>query len=304
MENLKILVPLDFSDLSTKALQAAQGMAKIFEGSVTPFHAYIPVTEMDGPYTLGIGPNTGEDYEDVEDALQQRLDQTAADYVEPNLLNKGRIAVGNPAHCIIDSSFDYGMIVMSTHGRTGFSRMLLGSVAEKVLRLSHCPVIVVEKESHFDPIDRILVTTDFSDNSYTAFPYAYQIAKATGAELDLMHILSYDQFEDQSTAQTFVSLREQRLHVLAKEYFHDIGSKVNPEVIVSSDTPHETILNLDTERDYNLIVMATVGRTGIDYLMMGSTTANVVRHVETAVLSINPKRPDDRKQLEDETEEE
>lgn len=295
MENLQILVPLDFSDLSIKALKAAEGMAKIFKGSITPFHAYIPITEMDGPYTLGVGPNTGEDYDEIEDTLQQRLDQTAAEHVDKKLLNKGRIAVGNPAHCVIDASYDYGMICMSTHGRTGFTRVLLGSVAEKVLRLAHCPVMVVEQESNFDPINRILVTTDFSDNSYTAFPYARQIAHASGAEVDLMHILSYDQFDDESTAQTFVSLREQRLHVLAKEYFHNIGSRVHPEVVVSSDTPHETILNLDTKRNYNLIVMATVGRTGIDYLMVGSTTANVVRHVETAILSVNPKRPDDRK---------
>lgn len=294
MENLQILVPLDFSELSIKALKAAEGMAKIFKGSITPFHAYIPITEMDGPYTLGVGPNTGEDYDEIEDTLQQRLDQTAAEHVDEKLLNKGKIAVGNPAHCIVDASYEYDMISMSTHGRTGFTRVLLGSVAEKVLRLANCPVLVVEQESNFDPINRILVTTDFSDNSYIAFPYARQIAQASGAEIDLMHILSYDQFEDESAAQTFVSLREQRLHVLAKEYFHDIGNKVHPEVVVSSDTPHETILNLDNKRNYNLVVMATVGRTGIDYLMVGSTTANVVRHVETAVLSVNPKRPDNR----------
>ena len=295
MENLQILVPLDFSELSIKALKAAEGMARIFKGSITPFHAYIPITEMDGPYTLGVGPNTGEDYDDIEETLQQRLDQTAAEHVDKSLLNEGQIAVGNPAHCIVDASYDYDMISMSTHGRTGFTRVLLGSVAEKVLRLSNCPVLVVEEESDFDPINRILVTSDFSDNSYTAFPYAHQIARASGAEIDFMHILSYDQFENENTAQTYVSLREQRLHVLSKEYFHDIGEKVHPEVVVSSDTPHETILNLDNKRNYNLIVMATVGRTGIDYLMVGSTTANVVRHVETAVLSVNPKRPDKRK---------
>lgn len=292
MDNLQILVPLDFSDLSLEALKAAESMAELFDGSITPFHAYIPITEMEGPYTIGLGPNTSENYEEVESTIQQRLDDIARDHVDESLLTKGLVAIGNPAQCIVDVSKEYDMIAMSTHGRTGFSRMILGSVAEKVLRLSHVPVLVVEAESKIKPLEKILVTTDFSENSYTAFSHAKDIAEQTGADIDLIHILSYDQFDDEETAETFVTLRKQRMNILVKEYFHDISDQVNTEVIVSSDTPHETIYNLDNERNYNLVVMSTVGRTGIEYLMMGSTTANVVRHVDTAILSINPKRPE------------
>lgn len=289
-ENINILVPLDFSELSLQGLKAAETMARIFDGSITPIHAYIPVTEMDGPYSIGLGPGANEDYEEIEETLQQRLDDTAREHVDETYLNDGIIAVGNPAYSIIEASKDYDMVAMSTHGRTGFSRLILGSVAEKVLRLAHVPVLVVEKESQLDPLERIMVTTDFSDNSATAFPYAKEIAQKTNAELDLVHILSYDQFEKNQTSDSVISLRNQRLDLINKEYFHDIESHFNYEVLVSEDSPHEAIRRRDLDEKYNLIIMATVGRTGLDYLMMGSTTANVVRHVKTAVLSINPKR--------------
>ncbi len=292
-DNIKILAPLDFSNLSLEGLKAAQTMAKAFNGTITPIHAYIPVTEMDGPYSIGLGPGANEDYEEIEETLVDRLNETAREHVDEKYLNEGIITVGNPAYSIVEASKDYDMIAISTHGRTGFSRLILGSVAEKVLRLAHVPVLVVEKESQLEPIERIMVTTDFSDNSAIAFPYAKEIAQKTKASLDLLHIISYDQFEKNQTSDSVISLRQQRLDLINKEYFHDIENQFNYEVIVSEDTPHEAIRKKDLEEKYNLIIMATVGRTGLDYLMMGSTTANVVRHVKTAVLSINPKRSED-----------
>ena len=298
LKNLDILVPIDFSDLSMKALEAADNMAKIFDGKITPFHAYIPITEMDGPYTIGLGPSATEDYEEIEKTLMERLNATAREYIDEKYINKGIIGVGNPANTIVDASKDYDMVSISTHGRTGFTRFILGSVSEKVLRLAHVPVLIVEEGSKLMPMERALITTDFSDNSTAAFPYAKEIVQATGATLDLINVLSYDQFENQETSESLVSLRKQRLDLIAKEYFHDISDKLNTEVVVTSDTPHEAILKRDINKHYNLVVMATVGRTGIDYLMMGSTTANVVRHVETAVLSVNPKRPDEIEDVE------
>lgn len=77
---------------------------------------------------------------------------------------------------------------------------------------------------------------------------------------------------------------------MAKEELHELDDLISTNVIVSTDTPHEAILNYNSADPYDLVVMSTVGRTGIDYLMMGSTTANVVRHVKSPVLSINPKQ--------------
>ncbi|MEX1062915.1 MAG: universal stress protein, partial [Balneolaceae bacterium] len=178
----------------------------------------------------------------------------------------------------------------SSHGRTGFTRFLLGSVAEKVIRLASVPVLVVEDESDIGSFERILVTTDFSENSTSVFPLAVEFSKRAGSKLHLLHILSFEQFQKDETDTSIESLRKERLKVIANEHFHEVKDNLSYSVEVSHESPHETILGHVRQNDYNLILISTVGRTGINYLMMGSTTTNVVRHVKTAVLSINPKK--------------
>lgn len=290
---MRILVPIDFSELSEKALEVAQKYAKLFNGKITPFHAHVPISELDEPYGLGLSTKMYDDYEQIESTLRDKLDIVAKKIVDPSHLKPGIIAMGNPAQAIIDASEDYDYIIMSTHGRTGFTRFLLGSVAEKVLRLSHIPVMVVEDKSDTGAFKKLLVTTDFSDNAATAYPYAVQLAKKTGASIDLLHVLSFDQFDDDESDVSIKEIREERLEIVSKEYFHDVSGRVKPIVLISDDTPHEAIYKHVKKTDYDLIIMATVGRTGINYMMMGSTTANVVRHVDTAVLSINPKQSQD-----------
>lgn len=290
MENIKLLVPLDFSDLSTRALKAGGVLARLLNGRITPFHSYLPVSEMDGPYMLGLGPTPTENYEEVGSVLGERINEIAHEHVDAEYLNEPVISIGNPAQSIVEEADDFDMIVMSTHGRTGFTRFFLGSVAEKVLRLSHVPVFVIDKESEIKSIQRILVTTDFSENSHAAFPYVIAISKAANAEVELLHIISYDAQYEEQPRESKISLREQRLSIVAKEELHEIDDLVKTKIIVSPDTPHEAILNYNLENPHDLLVMATVGRTGIDYLMMGSTTANIIRHVKTPVLSINPKK--------------
>src|SRR5699024_12647813 len=98
---------------------------------------------------------------------------------------------------------------------------------------------------------------------------------------------------DNDSHKETIELREQRMKILAKEAFHELGDQISTTVLVSTDTAHEAILNYNLNNPQDLIVMSTVGRTRIDYLMMGSTTANVVRNVKSPVLSINPKQKAD-----------
>lgn len=294
MKNLDILVPIDFSDLSYHAFGAAETMASYFDGTITPFHAYIPLTDIDGSYYMGLGVAAQTTMTDLEPVLKDRLNQVANDHVEKKYLKEAELGIGNPAHAIIETAEDYDMIVMSTHGRTGFSRLLLGSVTEKILRLSHKPTLVVEEESNMTPLKKILVTSDLSKNSEAAFPYAEQIAKASGAELELIHIVKFDDFNNMADAQESANMSRQRLDNLKDQHFSEIKDQVKTEVIISSESAHEAIYNLDQSRKYNMIIMSTIGRTGLRYLTMGSTTANVVRLVNTAILSINPPQLKDK----------
>ncbi|PAU93096.1 hypothetical protein CK503_13075 [Aliifodinibius salipaludis] len=290
MENIKILVPLDFSDLGSKALHSAEKLAKLFNGSVTPFHSYLPLNEVDGgPYMFGMGTSTMEDFDEIEEALHERLSELANEEIDSSLVTDPLISIGNPEQSIVEESEDFDMIVMTTHGRTGFSRFFLGSVSEKVLRMSNVPVLIVNEERELTNLDHIMVTTDFSDHSKEAFPVAMEIAKKANAKLELVNIMPYDPQHEDEPDDSKKQLREQRLKVLAKEVMHEMGDLLETKVIVSEETPHEAILNYNLDNPQDLIVMSTVGRTGIDYLMVGSTTANVARHVKSPVLSVNPK---------------
>lgn len=287
---MKILVPTDFSELSLKAIEVATKYAAVFDGKISLIHSHIPITELDEPYAIGMSSKVYQDYEDIENSIRLQLNKIVEEHIDEKQLGEVLVHIGNPAQSVVEVSEEYDLIIMSTHGRTGFSRFLLGSVAEKVLRLSPVPVMVVENESEVDNFQKILVTTDFSENSTAAFPRALEIAKKTGGSIDLLHILSFDQFNDDETDPSIKKIREQRMKLIEKEYFHELGNRVKNYTLVSDDSPHEAILKYVKSTPYNLIVMSTVGKTGIKYLMMGSTTANVVRHVDTAVLSVRPPK--------------
>jgi nucleotide-binding universal stress UspA family protein len=295
MKNPNILVPTDFSDLSKKAMHIANEVANLLDGKVTPFHSYIPITDMDGFHYMNTGAGTEKNLTDIEDSLKQRIDDISGEYIDAKRLEPGIIGIGNPAHAIVESSIEYDLIVMSTHGRTGFKRFLLGSVAEKVLRMSNVPVLVVEDQTHFSPMQRILVTTDFSDNAKAAYPIARVFAEASGADIELFHAVLYDNFDSLAKAESTYDMRQENLERIGMEYFSNIKGKVHVNVVMTNRSAHETIMEQTQKELYNMVVMSTIGRTGLDYLMLGSTTSNVVRLTNSAVLSVNPEKTADQK---------
>ena len=289
MKNLKILVPTDFSELSFKAFEAAAYYADLFDGKITPFHAYIPLSEMDSFYYTGVGLSGHVDYDQIEKTVEDRLNEVAKARVHAKYLTKPLLGVGNPAHAIADAAKNFDLVILTTHGRTGFSRFLMGSVAEKALRLTHTPILVVEEKSAIKPIQNILVTTDFSENSFKAFAHAVEICQETNAKIELVNILMREGFDTDAVIEADVKLREKELATIADKYFADVRKYVNYRIIVTFKSVHDAIVHETKDNKFDLVVIATIGRTGLDYLMLGSTAASVVRHVSAPVLSVNPK---------------
>lgn len=289
MKNPKILVPIDFSELSEHALKAANLFAERFQGTITPFHAYIPVTDLDGFYYVGSGITAHEKYTEIEKVLTSRLGETAEKHISKEFLSSPLLDIGNPARAITYNARDFDLVIMSTHGRTGFSRFVMGSVTEKVLRMCNKPMITVTGESELSDMSSLLVTTDFSENSLHVFPYAVNIAETTKGTIDLVHIISNEQFFDEQDVEYTTTTSEKDLEELADTHFSRIRDQVNPRVIVGSRNPHVQLRDLAKQNAYQLIFMSSVGRTGLEYLMMGSTTSHVVRSVENAVFTINPQ---------------
>src|SRR5690554_135921 len=110
---MKILVPVDFSELSEKAIEVAAVFAKLFGGKISLFHSHIPISELDKPYGIGLSSKIYEDYEQIESTLKERLDAFAREKADSSVLDESLVTIGNPAQAIIDASKDFDYIIIS-----------------------------------------------------------------------------------------------------------------------------------------------------------------------------------------------
>jgi nucleotide-binding universal stress UspA family protein len=190
---------------------------------------------------------------------------------------------------------------MGTHGRTGFERWALGSVAETVLRRAPCPVLTVPPRAGDDPdpmfFKRIFCATDFSPASEAAVRYATALAAEADGSLFLGHVIDRPgqaprtepgpdgkrrprpDFECAARAQLRRALPPE-----AREW-------CQVEEIVTRGKAGPEILRLAAEREAGLIVMGVHGRGLLDLMAFGSVTHQVVREAGCPVLTVRPPGP-------------
>jgi len=139
----KILVPVDFSNCSKKALQYAIPFARQFGAELTLLHVLEPAVAL--PTADGLATVITESTADVQSGLDELRGAVGGDIPASTL-----VRAGSPHMEIIAAAaaLDIDMIILSTHGRTGLSHVLLGGTAEKVVRRAGCPVLVVREHEH------------------------------------------------------------------------------------------------------------------------------------------------------------
>jgi len=141
MQLKKILVPTDFGDAAAEALAYAVALADKFEARITLLHAYeIPIYAYSTATYL-----TTDVLKAIEAAARKRLQETLDEVRKQAPTAATILSVGTPAEAIVATIKDIGadLVVMGTHGRRGLGHMFLGSVAEKTVRRSPVPVLVV-----------------------------------------------------------------------------------------------------------------------------------------------------------------
>jgi universal stress protein A len=141
----KILVPVDYSDCSRAAMEYALFLAERFEAEIEVLHvAEVPLGE---EHTV-VKPDTGEEQLLSELIMQQAAKSETeflAPFVRATIPIEKSLLKGRPGKVIVEAAADRGadLLVMGTHGRSGFDRLIMGSVTERVLRSAPCPVVVV-----------------------------------------------------------------------------------------------------------------------------------------------------------------
>jgi universal stress protein A len=141
----RILVPIDFSESSEKALRYALRFAEQFGSSITLLHVIQPMVY---PADFGYPPTVLDTLDDtVRRQIQERLGRLASG-ISGKV--KHLIRLGQPYHEITTTAkeLDMDLIIISTHGRTGLKHVLMGSTAERVLRHAPCPVLTVREREH------------------------------------------------------------------------------------------------------------------------------------------------------------
>ena len=235
-----ILFPTDFSERSAAALPYAAAIARCFRAKDYVAH----VAESDASEAPAGAPEPST-ISPQEMAILDRCDLLNGIPYEA-LLEKGEIwAV--LAEMIRQREID--LIILGTHGRGGFKKLILGSVAEEIIREAPCPVLgvgpqVPSRAQLPGNLRRILFATDFTSGSLAALEYAVSFAEKNRAELTVMHVL------DQRHPPLAPS--ESAFHLLLSS---DLDLVAPPEFVVKSGSPATVILELAAEKQSDLIVV-------------------------------------------------
>ena len=282
----KILVPLDGSPLSQRALEPALVMGKHTGAELLLVRT--PVVE-----TLGFAVSEHKHAEARNDALVY-LETIRKSNEQPELNIQTQIIEGDVAGAIVDTAIaeQADLIVMSTHGYSGLTRWVLGSVTEKVLRSAACPVLAVRAARH---PQKVLITLDGSPLSDRAIEPGIAVAQGLGAAVTLLRVVpsvSIDWKLDEHENGLSRRLQEDLIGE-AKDYLRARSeaaarSDLSIKCEVRIGSPAEIILEHVETYGTDLIVMATHGRTGLKRWVYGSVTAKVLRSVNCSMLVIRP----------------
>jgi nucleotide-binding universal stress UspA family protein len=305
IEIRRILCPIDFSDYSRRALDHAVAIARWYGSTITALHVF-SVTPV-AAYAPGAA---GFDAIVLTQADRDQLLAELTRFIEtestPEVRVEAMIREGPTASEILSQAADLkaDLLVMGTHGRSGFERLLLGSITEKVLRMARCPVLTVPRR-HPDAVPaapvlfkHILCPVDFSDSSMRALNYALSLAQEADAHLTAVHVMTYGLEETPDLYDTIItdsrlSLADyrQRHEESARERLKQaipdtVASYCSVETMMVRGKPGPEILRLAGERHSDVIVMGIQGRGAADLMFLGSTTNHVVRAATCPVLTL------------------
>jgi nucleotide-binding universal stress UspA family protein len=301
MKIARILCPSDLSEASAHAAEWAVAVAGYYKAGVTALHVVRPILRVAPELPV---PSREKPIEESEtERVRKELDAQfqAMPPVASGL--KVVIDVGQPVSRILEraASLPADLIVMGTHGTSGFEHLVLGSVTEKVLRRARCPVLTVPPRAYSTsqlPFKRLLCAVDFSDASLAAVTAAIALAGESGASLTLLHVLEWPWEEppppaiEELPVEQGIALAEFRRYSeeTAKKRLDSLipDSIPSTEVVtrLSSGKPYVQILQVAAEERTDVIVIGVHGRNPVDMALFGSTTNQVVRQATCPVLTL------------------
>lgn len=288
-----ILCPVDLSDVSPSVLAYAVALGQWYGADVTAMHvfpAWMP------PAGFGTDAAWMTQVAEAREAMAHELRTLLAQASSAGSAPALRTAEGHAATEIVRHALELGadLIVMGTHGRSGFDRLTLGSVAEKVLRKAPCPVLTLPPGSARTAQDvrvrHILCPVDFSPSSDHALDVAVSLARRAGATVTALHVVRAVDGEQELHGPEYIAELRRRQCDTAAKSLHEVTSAhaagVAVEDLVALGWPHREIVKVAGDRHADLIVMGVLGRGALDITLFGSTANQVVRRAACPVMTV------------------
>jgi len=279
-----ILCPVDFSEFSVRAYHHALSLAEHYRARLVAQH----IVELSKYPTLGPAASAGlykefcqAVYESGKEQLREFVTNRSHDKIQPELV----VHVGTAPDDILSfaEAQRSDVIVMGTHGRRGYDRLMLGSVTDRVMRRSPCPVLAVckapdeptaarKEPGHVHHLNRILYCADFSGNSERALNYAISATAEYDAELTLLHVLE-DVPSPARTAEAVAAATERLDKLIPPEARKTL--KIKTEVRIGK--PYRQIIQLALEAQIDMVAMGVRGHGALDLAVFGYTTYRVIQ---------------------------
>jgi nucleotide-binding universal stress UspA family protein len=288
-----IVAGVDLSAPSDQALERAAALAELRGAKLIIVHAQAddaPIANAGNAMLEQLGEVSAAMRAELARRLGQRVDALRARGVDAEVITR----TGPPAEVIaaVASERDAQLIVVGTHGATGISRFLIGSVASSVLRHATCDVLVCRGTSGASPFLHPLVATDFSATAARALRNTAELC-AAGAAIEIVHawqlpagswgatLLGQARFPWSTVRDAVLASAREQADALVAAH----GALAHPLHVELVQGPPASVITHTAERGgHDLIAIGTHGLRGFRRLLLGSVAESTIRHAPCSVL--------------------
>jgi nucleotide-binding universal stress UspA family protein len=281
----RIVCATDFSEQSAIAARYAASIARASHGSLELVHAWT------FPVLADFSSNPNEPIEMSRRAAAQALTAAVA-ALGPDLSVTGTMIEGAPERAIVAYAAERGadLLVTGSSARKGIAHALLGSITERILRLSTVPVLavpvgtVVAPDARFAP-KHILVPVDLEAGSAEALRVAIAVGARSQARIAAVYAWQSSPYAAHSVEISMKNEASERALLDAWMHRALAGAHTHVEHIVREGEVTDVIVEVAAEQHADMLVMATAGRVGLAHFMLGSVTERTLRTVGLPVLT-------------------
>lgn len=288
---MKILVPVDFSDITNVVLRVVKNIAQAHKGEVVLFHAVSPAIYIPYPESLTVDVIDIKVLQEIEEKKRKEAEEKLrglTEFLKP-IPSKTLVEVGDPRDLILEAEEreNPDLVVIGSHKKGLVEKILIGSTAEKVVKHSVKPVLVIKgSEPTFGK--KVLIAYDFSKTAEKTVEFALKFLKPFKVRVEILHIEEPIELPivEKIGEALYDRYREEKKKYLdkLKERFSLEGFDVSTSFLSEKDPAQAIVEHIKEDSDIELLVMGSRGLSGLKRILLGSTSTEVFKKVDIPIL--------------------